>query len=99
MSPKTNKKPNDVQRAALESKDKIGNERGLMKVGDKVRFIPVANCTCIHCCVNMSGFNTLFIVMGLRGQRLSLCERGSTYREWLTYGQITVASDHVKRVA
>lgn len=83
MSPKTNKKPNDIQ----------------PKVGDKVRFIPVANCTCVHCGVNMSGFKTVFVVMDVRGQKLLLAESGTTVREWLTGGQVTVLSDHVKQVA
>ena len=70
-----------------------------MKIGDKVRFVPVANCTCVHCAVNMSGFKTVFIVMAVRGQELLLAESGRTVREWLTDGQVTVSGDHVKQVA
>ena len=64
MSPKTNKRPNDIQ----------------PKVGDKVRFIPVANCTCVHCGVNMSGFRTVFVVMAVRGQKLLLAREDAGRR-------------------
>jgi hypothetical protein len=70
-----------------------------MKVGDKVRFIPVANCACVHCGVNMSGFRTVFVVMAVRGRKLLLAQSGTTVREWLTSGQVTVSSDHVRQVA
>jgi hypothetical protein len=70
-----------------------------MEVGDQVRFIPVENCGCVHCAINMSGYNTVFIVMAVRGQKLSLCQSGSTYREWLTDGQVTAPIDHVIQVA
>ncbi len=70
-----------------------------MNVGDKVRFIPVENCACGHCAVNISGYKAVFIVMAVRGQKLSLCASGSTYREWLTDGQVTAPSDHVEKVA
>lgn len=83
MSPKINKKPIDIQ----------------PRVGDKVRFIPVANCTCVHCGVNMSGFKAVFVVMNVRGQKLLLAQSGNTVRGWLTGGQVTVWSDHIKRVA
>jgi hypothetical protein len=70
-----------------------------MKVGDKVRFIPVENCACVHCAVDMARYNTVFVVMDVRGQKLSLCVSGSTFREWLTDGQVTAPSDHVIQVA
>ena len=70
-----------------------------MKVGDQVRFIQVENCACVHCVVNISRYNTVFIVMAVRGKTLSLCESGSTYREWLTDGQVTTPIDHVIQVA
>lgn len=84
---------------ALEGDGKIGNEEETMKVGAKVRFIPVENCACVHCGINISGSRTVFIVMNVRGQQLSLCESGSTYREWLTDRQVTAPIDHVIQVA
>jgi hypothetical protein len=66
-----------------------------MKVGDQVRFIPIENCACVHCAINISAFNSVFIVLAVRGQSLSLCQSGSTYREWLTDRQVTAPIDHV----
>lgn len=82
MSPEINRKANYIQ----------------PKVGVKARFIPVANCSCVHCGVNMSGFKTVFIVMDVRGQQLLLTLSGTTVREWLTDGQVAVLSDHLKQV-